>query len=88
MDDFVWTPPGLSEDEAAAFLATREGVPENARPEIVRWLIRDKYDHDFVDLGEYLKFQTALRRPLGLLPLRARTSPPSASGLPNWTRIH
>lgn len=71
MDDFVWTPPGLSEDRAAAFLTTREGIPENARPEIVRWLIRDKYDHEHVDLGEYLKFQTALRRPLGLLPAKS-----------------
>ncbi len=73
MDDFVWTPPGLSEDEAAAFLVTREGIPANAQPEILRWLIRDRYDHEQVDLGEYLKFQTALRRPLGLVPAKSAT---------------
>lgn len=67
MDDFVWTPPGLSADSAESFLSTRKGIPENARPQILRWLIRDKYDHEHVDLDEYLKFQTALRRSLGLV---------------------
>lgn len=55
-------------DQASAFLENRDGIPKHARPQIVRWLIRDKHDHEFVDLGEYLEFQTALRRPLGLLP--------------------
>lgn len=73
MDEFVWTPPGLSEDEALAFLATRRGIPENARAEVLRWLIRDLYDHQSVNLDEYLKFQTALRRPLGLLPGKSTT---------------
>ena len=74
MDDFVWTPPGLSEDDAATFLATREGIPENARPQILRWLIRDKYDHESINLDEYLKFQTALRQSLGLLPRKSATT--------------
>ena len=73
-DDSVWTPPGLSEDDAATFLATREGIPENARPQILRWLIRDKYDHEHVTLDEYLTFQTALRRSLGLLPGKSATT--------------
>lgn len=67
MEDFMWTPPGLSTDAAAAFLAIREGIPTSARAQILRWLIRDKYDHEVVDLSQYLEFQTALRRPLGLV---------------------
>lgn len=72
-EDFVWSPPGLGDDEAVAFLATREGIPSSSRPQIVRWLVRDAYDHDYVDIGEYLRFQTALRRPLGLLPAKRAT---------------
>lgn len=66
MDDFIWTPPGLSEDNVAAFLATRQGIPPSAHPQIIRWLIGDKYDHEDAGLGEYLRFQTALRRSIGL----------------------
>ena len=73
-DDFIWTPPGLSEDSVATFLATREGIPDNARPQILRWLIWDKYDHEHVNLDEYLKFQTALRRSLGLLSGKSTTT--------------
>lgn len=80
MGDSIWTPPGLSKDEAAAFLVARQGIPEHARPEIVRWLIRDRYDHQAADLSEYLKFQTALRRPLGLSAARITT----VGSLRNW----
>lgn len=80
MDDFMWTPPGLSVDEAAAFLTNRCGIPDHARPQIIRWLIRDKYDHEFANLDEYIEFQTALRRPLGLRPEKSARVP----ALRNW----
>lgn len=70
MEDFAWTPPGLSDEEASSFLELREGIPKNARAEVIRWLIRDKYDHETVDSHEYLQFQTALRQSLGLDPVK------------------
>ncbi|MFC9360783.1 hypothetical protein ACFTZB_29945 [Rhodococcus sp. NPDC057014] len=65
--DYVWTPPGLDESELEQFLTIERGIPNAANESIHRWLTRDMYGHEFMDVTVFLRFQTAARQDLGFM---------------------
>ncbi len=67
MSDFRWTPPGLTPDEAEAFLTPSTGLPPTARPALHRWIVKDGTSGNLVRWGFMLDFQAASGIDLGVV---------------------
>lgn len=65
-EEFVWTPPGLDEQTAQAFLSLRDGIPTTANEALYRWITDNKSINDYLSVDFLIDFQTALRKDLGL----------------------
>lgn len=63
--DYVWTPPGASENDLGSFLTLRTGIPDYLRHPVIDWLKGGCHSSDPGPLEQLLRFQAVSKTNLG-----------------------